>query len=167
MWIESIHTPPFHKIHLNSGTFSGSYFSHPQVFLIHCETSGDCPQYFLIKFHLYSRLFLWVFTIANYTIPFNFPSIPCSPPFLSWNPLVALFKNSYVMLCSHTFTLFYSRKTSVIVKIFQVNFCAFVCTFPLEISSFFSKSFPFVFPFFCVIPLIIYIRGSRLSCGEA
>ena len=41
-----------------------------------------------------------------------------------------------------TFTLFWSRKTSVIVKISQIGFHVFVCAFSPEISSFFSKSFP-------------------------
>ena len=43
--------------------------------------------------------------------PFNFPSIP--PPFLSPNPLGGTFKKlsrgSVFIVCSHTFTLFWSR----------------------------------------------------------
>ena len=49
-------------------------------------------------------------------------------------------------MCSHTFILFWLRKTSVIVKMFQLSFCvcvcvyawARVCTFHPEISLFFS-----------------------------
>ena len=44
--------------------------------------------------------------------------------------------------------LFWSWKTSVIVEISQLSFHVFVCVFPPEISSFFGKSFPFLFPFF-------------------
>ena len=40
-------------------------------------------------------------------------------------------------MCSHTFALLWSRKTSVIVKTFQLSFCVFMCAFHLEISSFF------------------------------
>ena len=46
-----------------------------------------------------------------------------------------------VMTCSHTFTLFWSRKTSVIAEICRSSFCVFVCDFHLEFSLFFSKSF--------------------------
>ena len=50
-------------------------------------------------------------------------------------------------ICSHTFTFFWPRKTSVI-EIYQISFSVFVCAFPPEISSFFLKSFPFLLPFF-------------------
>ena len=50
-------------------------------------------------------------------------------------------------MCSHTFTLFWSKKTSMIVKIFQLNFCAFVCAFHLEISTFFCRILLFLFLF--------------------
>ena len=50
--------------------------------------------------------------------------------------------------CSHIFTFFWSRKTSVIVEISQLSFSMFVCAFPPEISSVFGKSFPFLFSFF-------------------
>ena len=58
--------------------------------------------------------------------------------FLSRNPLVALFENSHnaiFTMCSHTFTLFWSRNISVIVEIFQITFCVLVCVFSLKISS--------------------------------
>ena len=42
--------------------------------------------------------------------------------------------------------------TSVIVEIYQISFCVFVCAFPPEISSFSGKSFPFLFPFFLCYP---------------
>ena len=51
-------------------------------------------------------------------------------------------------VCSHTFTLFWSRKTSVIIKIFWLSFHVFACAFPMVISSIFGKSFPFPFPYF-------------------
>ena len=76
-------------------------------------------------------------------------------------PLVALFKDSHVMpylACVHmhfTFTLFWLRKISVIVKIYQISFHVFVYAFPPEISSFFGKSFPFLFLLF-VLTVIWY-----------
>ena len=51
-------------------------------------------------------------------------------------------------VCLHTFILFWLRKTSVIVEIFKIRFHVFVCAFFLEISSIFSKSFHFPFPYF-------------------
>ena len=57
-------------------------------------------------------------------------------------------------MCSHTFTLFWSKKTSVIVEICQLSFHVFVCAFPPKISSFHSKSFTF-FPIFCVICTLV------------
>ena len=45
-------------------------------------------------------------------------------------------------MCSHTFTLFWLRKTSVIVEMFQLSFHVFIkCAFNQEISSFFGKTF--------------------------
>ena len=46
-------------------------------------------------------------------------------------------------MCSHTLTLFWLGKTFVIVEIYQIISCVFVCAFPPEIFSFFVKSFPF------------------------
>ena len=37
------------------------------------------------------------------------------------------------------------RKTSMIVKIYQISFHVSVCAFPPQISSFFDKSYPFFF----------------------
>ena len=51
-------------------------------------------------------------------------------------------------VCSHTFTLFWSIKASVVTKIFQSSF--HVCDFRPEISSFFSKSVPILFYFSCM-----------------
>ena len=58
---------------------------------------------------------------------------------------------SVCRMCSRTFTLFWLRKTSVIVEIFQWSFHVFVPAFYPEIFSFFGKSFPLSFPIFCVI----------------
>ena len=49
-------------------------------------------------------------------------------PSLSQPPLVAPFIKSLVtpsLLCSHTFTLFWLRKTAMPVKIFRLSFCVF------------------------------------------
>ena len=40
-------------------------------------------------------------------------------------------------ICSHIFNLFWLRKISVIIKIFQISFHVFVCAFPPEISLIF------------------------------
>ena len=56
-------------------------------------------------------------------------------------------------MCSHTSTLFWLRKTSVIVKTFQLSFHTFVClssrdllTFLVRVSTFFSYSL--CYPYF-------------------
>ena len=46
-----------------------------------------------------------------------------------------------INVCSHTFILFWLRKTSVIVKTYQLNFHVFIWAFHLEISSFFYPYF--------------------------
>ena len=71
-------------------------------------------------------------------------------------------------ICLHTFTLFWFRKTSVIIKIHQISFHVVVCDFPPEISSFFIKSFPFFFHFFIFIFhflfTIISVISNRVVC---
>ena len=47
------------------------------------------------------------------------------------------------------------RKTSEIIEIYQISFHFYVCAFPPEISSFFGKSFPFLFTFF-VLSILWY-----------
>ena len=51
-------------------------------------------------------------------------------------------------VCSHTFTLFWSRKTFVIVEMFQLSFHVIKWAFYLGIFSFFSMSFSFLSLFF-------------------
>ena len=41
-------------------------------------------------------------------------------------------------VCSHTFTLFWLRKTSVLIETFQLGFLVFMCTFHQAIFSFFQ-----------------------------
>ena len=55
------------------------------------------------------------------------------------------------VVCSHTFTLFWLRKTSETFEIFRWSFHVFTCAFPSVISSIFGKSFPF--PFACFVLL--------------
>ena len=50
------------------------------------------------------------------------------------------------------------RKTSVIVKIYQISSHVFVCVFPPEIFSFFGKSFSFLFPFIVLCIDFIFYR---------
>ena len=54
-------------------------------------------------------------------------------------------------ICSYTFTLFWLRKISVIIKTFQLNFRVLVCALCPEIYSFYRKSFIYLFVFFNVI----------------
>ena len=54
---------------------------------------------------------------------------------------------------SHTFILFWLRKTAVTVEIFQLSFRVFACAFPMVISSIFGKSFLFPFPYFVLFVL--------------
>ena len=52
------------------------------------------------------------------------PSPPLLPPSCLLTPLVAFFKNSHdsiFTVCSHKITLFSLRKTSVIIKTFQIK----------------------------------------------
>jgi hypothetical protein len=72
-------------------------------------------------------------------------------------------KDGITSLCLHTFTLFWSRKTSVIIKISQLNFCVFVCAFPLEISSFFVRVFPLFSHFFFVLSMTLVLS---FPCGN-
>ena len=54
-------------------------------------------------------------------------------------------------VCWCTFTLFWSRKTSVIIKMFQLSFRVFVWPFIRRSLQFFGKSFLFLFLFFVKI----------------
>ena len=57
--------------------------------------------------------------------------------------------NSYIfVMCSHTFTLFWLRKTAMSAQIFWFSFHVFLCACPMVISSIFGKSFHFPFPYF-------------------
>ena len=64
-------------------------------------------------------------------LSFNFLSIsstvPASHPFC-WHFSITK-RGAVFTMCSHTFTLFWSRKTSVIVKTFQLNLHVFMCAF--------------------------------------
>ena len=51
-------------------------------------------------------------------------------------------------MCSHTFTLFWSRKTSVIVEKFQLSFLCLCVSFIQRSLNFFGKNFLFLFLFF-------------------
>ena len=89
---------------------------------------------------------------------FNFPSIsstlPISQPVWWYFSKTLIWRPLYYVSTYLTFTLFCSRKTSVIVKIFLISFYVFVCAFLLEISIF-GKSFPFPFPYF-VLSILWY-----------
>ena len=64
-------------------------------------------------------------------------------------------------MCSHTFTLFWLRKTSVIVKIFQLSFRVLMCAFHPKISSFFSvRVFYSFLSYFCFTVLGTFLSTS-------
>jgi hypothetical protein len=72
------------------------------------------------------------------------------------NLLVAPFKSTsdaIFVVFSHTFILFWLRKTAVNVEIFRLSFRVFACAFPMVISSIFVKSFPFPYPHFVLFVL--------------
>ena len=58
-------------------------------------------------------------------------------------------------VCSHTFTLFWSRKTSVIIETFQLSFRVFMCAFHPK----FSRVSSFISYFFCEIIHKLYIES--------
>ena len=70
--------------------------------------------------------------------------LTCNPPGGTFQKLS---RDAIFTMCSHTFTLLWLRKTSVIVTISQLSFHVFVCVFPPDISLVFGKSFPFLFDF--------------------
>ena len=78
--------------------------------------------------------------------------------------LVALFKklshDTIFTMCSHTFTLFWLRKTSVIVKIYKISFPVFVYALPQEISSCFGKFFLFLFLFFVISNIFLELKKN-------
>ena len=57
-----------------------------------------------------------------------------------------------IFTCSHSFILFWSRKSSVNAEIYYSGFCVFMfaCEFHPDISSFFCK-FSLTFSIYCVI----------------
>ena len=108
-----------------------------------CERGGNCGK---IKWKL-SEVNTRAVSRGQNELIGNFPSIPSSLATPWWH----LWKSScdaiYTM-CSDKFTLFWLRKTSEIIEMFQISCRVFVCAFPPEISSLFGKSFPFPFPYF-------------------
>ena len=56
-------------------------------------------------------------------------------------------------MCLHTFTYFWLRKTSVIVKTYQLSSCVFLCAFHSEISFFSVRILLFLcYAYFATIP---------------
>ena len=74
--------------------------------------------------------------------------------FMSCRVKVMMFAGVLWRHLYHVFTYIYSllieRETSVIVKIYWLNFCVFMCTY-LEISSFFRYKFTLSFPIFVLL----------------
>ena len=64
-------------------------------------------------------------------------------------------------VCSHTFTLFWLRKTSVIIEIYKINLHVFVCAFPPEISSFFGDNFTLFWNRLKQLSQLIYYQNRR------
>ena len=68
----------------------------------------------------------------------NFPpSLPLSQP--PGGIFQRLCSDVIFAVCSHTFTLFWLRKTSVTIKIFQISFRVFTWACPTVISSIFDE----------------------------
>ena len=80
------------------------------------------------------------------------------PPFCFIRPL-ELSQNAIFTVCSHTFTLFWSRKTSVIVETFHLSYCV---PFIRRSLNFFGKNFLFLFLFF-VLSILWYFPFHMVS----
>ena len=64
-------------------------------------------------------------------------------------------------MCSHTFTLFWLRNTSVIFETYQLSYRVFVLLSSGDLFIFFSKSF--LFSYFCVfLTLVLYLSTLPL-----
>ena len=72
--------------------------------------------------------------------------------------LLILSRGAVLTVCSHIFTLFWLRKTSVIVEILQLFFRMFVYAFHPDISSFFFCNRFLIFPIFVLIVFIMYVN---------
>ena len=86
--------------------------------------------------------------------PFNFPYIPPLLPSSCYFPCWLLLKivtGTIFSAYSHTFILFWLRKTSVSVKMYQLSFHVLICAFHPEISTFFDE-----FPLFISIFVIVF-----------
>ena len=94
-------------------------------------------------------------------------SSPSLPATCLASPLVALFPklshDAVFTVCSHILTLFWSRKTSVMIKTIQLSFRVFVCAFCLEICSFSRQEFPLSFPIFLGALLIFEEKNIYLG----
>ena len=74
----------------------------------------------------------WSYTSLHYTLSLKSEKyIQYTYSKLLHDPIFAMYSN--------IFTLFWLRKTSVIVKTYQLSFCVFICAFHPEISSFFQQ----------------------------
>ena len=93
---------------------------------------------------------------------FNFPSILSPLPFLQPpdGTFQKLLHSAIFTVCSHTFTLFWLRKTSVIIEIYQMSFCVPFLRRSLHFSVW---VFPFFFPFFVLIITRLFLFLTPLS----
>ena len=66
-------------------------------------------------------------------------------------------------VCSLTFTLFWLRKTSVIVETYQLSFCVFIWNFHPEISVFSARVSCF-HSYFCVICTSVLSLSTWYIC---
>ena len=83
------------KLQKNSLKFRNVFrklFLHPQLFLIDCETSGDCPQYFLIK--SFSEGISKFITRSSFLLVNNIPQTVKSMGLMSFNNLVSFWNIS-------------------------------------------------------------------------
>ena len=103
-----------------------------------CSLDGDVKPLVLIN---KSRLMLGL------GLTFTFPHITFITHTLHYNTTLIVF--------SHTLTLFWLRKTSMIVKTYQLSFHVFICAF-IRRSLHISVSFLFIFLFLCLLRLYIY-----------
>ena len=92
--------------------------------LTRVEPSIKSTLWFFISKTIHSYLYTWLKTFFRY----KNRNTECNRKLHATLPCVH---------CSHTFTVFWLKKISVIVETYQLSFCVFVCAFHPNSSSFF------------------------------
>ena len=96
-----------------------------------------------------------------HSIPSFFPSLPVlQPPDGTYKKFS---RDAIFTVCSHTFTLFLSRKTSVIVKILQISFVCLCVPFLRRSLHFSVRVYPLLFHFFVICTSVLAFPRGMIS----